>query len=64
MADCIEFFKSSVICHHCGADTNGLVWEHSARIDCDDCGEALFDAGEMDGGTVIILELDENGTMQ
>ena len=57
--DRVFFFEDYVRCSQCGKDTLGVVWEKSGRIDCDQCGEAMLDATEMDGGTVIILELED-----
>ena len=57
--DRVFFFDTHVRCLHCNESTQGVVWAQSARIDCDQCGEPLFDATEMDGGTLVILELDD-----
>lgn len=59
----VEFFDEDLICMHCEEITRGLVYEHSAMITCDMCGEAMFDArGIVGGSSVVIFELEEEET--
>jgi len=60
MDDVVFFFPRSVICQHCEADTFGLVFEHSGIVSCTECEEALLDCHDTDGGTIIMLELEDN----
>ena len=62
MSNNVEFFDEDLICMHCNQVTRVLVYEHSAKITCDMCGEALFDATGLDGGHVVILNLEEEDT--
>jgi ribosomal protein S27E len=58
----VEFFDEDLYCMHCGEITRGIVVEHSAMIRCDQCGDPLFDARGLDGGHVVILELEKEET--
>lgn len=57
--DAVSFFDDYVVCHSCNADTMGIVYEHSCKINCDNCDAVLFDASGLGNGTVVILELDD-----
>jgi len=59
----VEFFAEHIHCLHCGSATHGVVIEHSAQITCSECEEIIFDASDTEGGTVIILELDDAGSV-
>lgn len=58
----VEFFDEDLICMHCEETTRGLVYEHSAMITCDMCGQPMFDARGLEGGHVVILSLEEEET--
>jgi len=59
MADIVEFFTEDVTCLNCKQHTRGLVYEHSGQIICTECEEPIFDAADVDGGTLVILQLDD-----
>jgi len=59
MTALVEFFGDDITCLHCKQVTRGFVYEHSGMIICSECDEALFDASDMDGGTVVILQLED-----
>ena len=59
MTDAVEFFLDDITCLHCNSATKGIVFERTGQILCTECDEAIFDAADVDGGTVVILQLDD-----
>ena len=60
MPDCVNFFEDEIICRHCGQDTYGLVFEHSCRIECDNCNMPILDASLVSAGCITIFEIQED----
>lgn len=63
MTQVVEFFAEDVTCLHCNEPTRGLIYEHSGEIVCCNCNKSILDASDVDGGTVVILQLDDDGMM-
>lgn len=62
MSDCVEFFEDFIECCHCGERAIGLVYANNAQVICEMCSLPIVDLRDNDGGMLVMLELDPEGT--